>query len=155
MPLPPTLPPGVVPFPPGVPGRPPLPPGFAPPANLPPPDSTMGGPHMSSSSSLPPPVFVPSQSAQNSSPALAEADSQQGRSDQPRNEEQRQPVLTLPNPSLAQTNPEFKKPTELKVKDANFSPVSLRSIIAFWNKHRYLFCRMNIGQSIQDISVQR
>jgi len=84
----------------------------------------MGGPHMSSSS-LPPPVFIPSQSAQSSLPPLAEADSQQGRSDLPRSEEQRQPVLTLPNPSLAQTNPEFKKPTELKVKDANFSPVSL------------------------------
>jgi hypothetical protein len=35
----------------------------------------------------------------------------------------RKPVLTLPNPSLAQSNAEFKKPTDLKVKDPNFSPV--------------------------------
>src|SRR6266540_933949 len=154
MPLPPNLPPGVVPFPPGVPGNTPFPPGFAPPANLasPDPSSTMGGPHIPSSS-LPPPVFVPAHSAKSSLPALAEAASQQGRSNLPRSEEQRQPVLALPNPSLAQTNAEFKKPTELKVKDANFSPVSLHSIITFWNKDRYLVCRMNIGQFIQNISA--
>lgn len=34
------------------------------------------------------------------------------------------PQLVLPNPALAQTNPEMKKKTELKYTDANFSPVS-------------------------------
>jgi hypothetical protein len=37
----------------------------------------------------------------------------------------RKPLLTLPNPSLSQVNPEFKKPTDLKLKDANFSPVRM------------------------------
>ncbi len=35
------------------------------------------------------------------------------------------PQLTLPNPAFAQTLPEFKKPTDLKWKDPNFSPVSV------------------------------
>jgi hypothetical protein len=39
----------------------------------------------------------------------------------------RQPVLTLPDSSRSQTNPEFKKPTDLKFKDSNFSPVRLHS----------------------------
>lgn len=33
------------------------------------------------------------------------------------------PQLVLPNPALAQTNPEMKKKTELKDTNANFSPV--------------------------------
>ena len=37
----------------------------------------------------------------------------------------RQPVLTLPNQALSQNNPKFKKATELKVKDTNFSPVTI------------------------------
>jgi hypothetical protein len=36
------------------------------------------------------------------------------------------PPLTLPNPSLAQTNPELKKKTMLKYPEPNFSPVSLK-----------------------------
>lgn len=52
-----------------------------------------------------------------------------GSLDTPRRERRvRQPVLSLPNPSLAQTNAEFKKPTDLKVKDANFSPDEHRAI---------------------------
>jgi hypothetical protein len=34
------------------------------------------------------------------------------------------PPLTLPDPSLAQTNPELKKKTVLKYPEPNFSPVS-------------------------------
>ena len=33
------------------------------------------------------------------------------------------PQLTLPNPALAQTNAPFKKPTDMKWTDPNFSPV--------------------------------
>jgi len=44
----------------------------------------------------------------------------------PRPEEQvRQPVLILPNQAMSHTNPDFVKATELKVKDANFSPVTI------------------------------
>ena len=35
------------------------------------------------------------------------------------------PPLSLPNPSLAQTNPDLKKKTLLKYSEPNFSPVSL------------------------------
>ena len=35
------------------------------------------------------------------------------------------PELRLPNPTLAQTNPPFKKATEMKWGDANFSPVRI------------------------------
>ncbi|KAJ3538906.1 hypothetical protein NMY22_g4969 [Coprinellus aureogranulatus] len=35
--------------------------------------------------------------------------------------------LEVPNPALEQTNPEFKKPTELKWADANFSPEERRA----------------------------
>ena len=34
------------------------------------------------------------------------------------------PPLSLPDPSLAQTNPELKKKTVLKYPEPNFSPVS-------------------------------
>ena len=87
----------------------------------------------------PPPQFVPAQMAQNSlsmpPPAVPPSQLQtppptqfqndaKGRLDMPRRDGQvRKPVLILPNPSLAQTNAEFKKSTDLKVKDANFSPV--------------------------------
>jgi len=37
------------------------------------------------------------------------------------------PPLTLPNPSLAQTNPELKKKTVLKYSEPNFSPDEVRS----------------------------
>jgi hypothetical protein len=42
----------------------------------------------------------------------------------------RQPVLTLPTGAIPQTNPEFKKATDLKVKDANFSVDEHRAIHA-------------------------
>jgi hypothetical protein len=75
--------------------------------------------------SLPmPPPAAPPQSQLQTPPIQSQSSEVKGRLDTPRREEQvRQPVLTLPNPALAQTNAEFKKPTDLKVKDANFSPV--------------------------------
>ena len=108
------------------PGAPPGPGGFPMP-----PMQGMGSPP------APPPQFVPAQVPHNSSPmpppaaqSQLQAPPIQSQSSEvkvleaPRKEGQvRKPVLTLPNPSLAQSNAEFKKPTELKVKDANFSPV--------------------------------
>jgi hypothetical protein len=37
------------------------------------------------------------------------------------------PPLSLPNPSLAQTNPDLKKKTVLKYSEPNFSPDEARS----------------------------
>ncbi len=38
--------------------------------------------------------------------------------------------LVLPVPSLSQTLPPFKKETDLKYKDPNFSPVSILSLFS-------------------------
>jgi len=35
--------------------------------------------------------------------------------------------LTIPNPTLSQTNPEFRKTTSLKYGEANFSPDEQRA----------------------------
>ena len=120
-PLPPGVAPGAMPpFPPG-PGLPPMPPpGFVPHPGMPPPPvpATVVAP--------PPPRFVPAQNAQSSpaSPSTHTEQVQPGNSDIQRPEVRvRQPVLTLPDPNRSQTNPEFKKATDLKFKDANFSPV--------------------------------
>ena len=61
--------------------------------------------------------------------------------DIPRPEEQvRQPVATLPDPAMSQTNPDFKKATELKVQDANFSPVTIFFIhLPFWSAGLFVF----------------
>lgn len=66
------------------------------------------------------------------------------------------PQLTLPNPALAQTLPEFKKPTELKWTDPNFSPVSntafsFDSISVFTDDP----CRKNIELYIPSIILSR
>lgn len=124
MPFPPpppgmVLPPGM-PFPP--PGMPLPPPGMFgaphPPGGFPPPFAT------------PPPNFVPpmgqlpfippSGSVTPATPASVVPTPSP--SVPPIAQVQRQPVL--PNPSLAQTLPPFKKETDLKWKDPNFSPVS-------------------------------
>ena len=120
----------------------------------------------------PHPQFVPAQMPQNSLPMPSSPAPPQSQLQTPPTQSQssgvkghlntphrerpvRQPVLTLPNPSLAQTNAHFKKPTDLKVKDANFSPVSylifLRSI------HGSLIIslrRMSIERSMPNTSVQ-
>ncbi|KAI8982940.1 hypothetical protein BD414DRAFT_516064 [Trametes punicea] len=119
-PPPPFLPPGVPP--PGIP-----PPGFSPPpgAGIPPaPVPRMPG---ASSASPPPPsgapgapvpaAGAPTAPAQNALPTNV----QQPTSTAP------PPPLVLPNPSLAQVNPPFKKGTVLKWDDPNFSPEEKRS----------------------------
>ncbi|KAK7686697.1 hypothetical protein QCA50_010297 [Cerrena zonata] len=115
MPLPP-FPPGVrPPFPPppafvpaGAPGFSP-PPASASPAGIPPP----GVPPTSLPSSQPPPGF-----ASGVSPHAAPT-----------------PVeLKMPNPALAQTNPPFKKATDLKWSDPNFSADERRA-----NNPKYYF----------------
>jgi hypothetical protein len=64
------------------------------------------------------------QSQLQSPPIRSQSNEVKGLLDTPRKEGPvRKPMLTLPNPSLVQSNAEFKKPTDLKVKDANFSPV--------------------------------
>ena len=97
-------------------------------------------PPMQGMGSAPPPQFVPAQMPQNSlsipppaasppnqlqtPPTQSQHNEAKEHLDTPHKQGQvRQPVLTLPNPSLAQTNAEFKKATDLKVKDANFSSV--------------------------------
>ncbi|PPR01752.1 hypothetical protein CVT24_001815 [Panaeolus cyanescens] len=137
-------PPGFVPPPgmpgvPPIPGRPPfmpppfLPPGVPPPPGFtPPPGAIPGVPPMPAAA--PPPTFVPaSKPPAGPTPPVGSGPSPTTAAPpvQPKVTTQvRQPVLTLPNPSLAQTNPEFKKPTDLKVKDANFSPDEHRAIHA-------------------------
>jgi hypothetical protein len=75
------------------------------------------------STAPPPPRFVPAQLQGSASPPASSNQTQQAPATL--SEVQvRRPVLTLPDPSRAQTNPDFKKPTDLKFKDANFSPVS-------------------------------
>ena len=119
------LPPGAPPFPPG--GRPPFPPpllppgappvftpavGFTPPAQLP----------VISSTPPPAPTGIPSQRPPTSTvQATAHPPAE----------------LTLPNPALSQTNPPFKKATELKWSDSNFSPVC-----------SYLPCDLSISELV-------
>ncbi|OSD08244.1 hypothetical protein PYCCODRAFT_1429308 [Trametes coccinea BRFM310] len=114
-PPPPFLPPGVPP--PGIP-----PPGFSPPPGLgmpPLPIPRMPG---ASSASPPPPVGAPSAPAPGAGASQASASSTQ----QPASTAS-PPPLVLPNPSLAQVNPPFKKGTVLKWDDPNFSPEEKRS----------------------------
>jgi hypothetical protein len=115
----PPFPPGLAPFPP----PPFLPPGMSPPGGPP------GGPP-GVFSPPPPPKFVPAQTNQSqpppTSPPVPPTSKERSEPAIPRPEERvRQPVLTLPNQAMSQTNPDFKKATELKVKDANFSPVTI------------------------------
>lgn len=119
MPMPPFPPPPGMALPPGFPPFPP-PPGMSPPGmpymGTPPmiPGATPRPPSAAATPFAPggyasPPTFVP-------------------QSQQPQHQQQQQqpsaPQLTLPDPSLAQTNPDLKKKTDLKWSDANFSPVS-------------------------------
>ncbi|THH33145.1 hypothetical protein EUX98_g1044 [Antrodiella citrinella] len=109
-------PPGMMP--PGMPlfagGRPPFPPppfgmpGFSPPPMTPPIPQI---PTATSISPPPPPTFVPATTTNAVAPS------------------QSAPLeLRLPDPSSVQTNPPFKKATELKWSDPNFSPEEKRAI---------------------------
>ncbi|KAF9266620.1 hypothetical protein L218DRAFT_857841 [Marasmius fiardii PR-910] len=129
-PIPPGFPPppGMMP-PPGMP-----PPGMSPPSGMPPPPGVFPGapPPGAMRPPMPPPTFVPQQNAGSpfppnnlSTPPSSTTPSTptslatgQVSSSQP----------PLPKPELKQTNPPFKKPTELKYQDANFSPEELRAL---------------------------
>ncbi|EIN06976.1 hypothetical protein PUNSTDRAFT_144569 [Punctularia strigosozonata HHB-11173 SS5] len=110
------LPPGVMPPPPGV-----LPPGIGPPFS-PPNAATPPRPPPPSA-----PTFVPAASAH-----APKAPSPSAAPPAPPAQ------LTLPNPALAQTLPEFKKPTDLKWRDPNFSPDEQRA-----NHPKYYFNKEN------------
>jgi len=127
IPPPGTMPPGVPPFavPPGA--RPPfppppfLPPGVSPPPGFTPPATTVTPPAA--------PTFVPASSgalpSTNTTPGSGSSalpiSTTPAISASP-------PELKLPNPALAQTNTSFKKSTELKWSDPNFSPEEHRAI---------------------------
>jgi hypothetical protein len=119
-------------------GRPPFPaPPFLPPGMSPP-----GGPP-GVLSPPPPPKFVPAQTDQNQPPQalppVAPPSKERSEPAVARPEERlRQPVLTLPNQALSQNNPEFKNATELKVKDANFSPVTIFFYTCSFGRFFYL-----------------
>lgn len=170
-PLPPGFPPAGPPqFPPGSQGRPPFPP-FMPPGTSPGPGGFPIPPMQGvGSSPAPPPQFVPAQMPHNSPPMpppaaqsplqvppiQSQSNEVKGLSDTPRKEGPvRKPVLTLPNPSLAQSNAEFKKPTDLKVKDPNFCPVYC-FILLFLRLYSWKFsiCRTSIERFMPSTSTQ-
>ncbi|KAK7044257.1 hypothetical protein VNI00_007979 [Paramarasmius palmivorus] len=106
--------------PPGVPGAPPRPP-MAPAPNFvpqqhnsasPPPPGAAPSPFPLGSFATPPPPPASS----SATPVVPTPPSGQGSSQ-----------LILPKPELKQTNPPFKKPTELKYQDPNFSPEEHRA----------------------------
>ncbi|KAI0293578.1 hypothetical protein BC826DRAFT_1091825 [Russula brevipes] len=134
IPPPPGVFPGAPPFLPTLPGMPPgpPPPGFPVPAGFhpgmmppfPPPPGMVPPfplPGMTPPFPVPsatPPVFpgstpIPPSSSVTPAPVLGQP--------------MAPPPLTLPNPSLAQTNPEMKKKTVLKYSEPNFSPDEVRA----------------------------
>ncbi|KXN93325.1 hypothetical protein AN958_00249, partial [Leucoagaricus sp. SymC.cos] len=151
-PFPPGFPPGgPPPFPPPPGGaRPPFPPPFLPPGVTPPPGFSGFSPPPPSAAGVPgaspppPPNFVPAtiQPLSQQPPPGGASTPQPPQPPQPSQPQQpsaapapgigqgqsKPPQLTLPNPALKQTLPEFKKPTELKWTDANFSPEEHRAI---------------------------
>ncbi|KAA1478428.1 hypothetical protein DENSPDRAFT_861852 [Dentipellis sp. KUC8613] len=167
MPPPPGAFPGQPPFPPfpgAIPGMPPgpPPPGFPMPPGFPPPPMGMSPPGMPPF--LPPgvrppgfppfvpggsPPFVPPHNATppfmhgatpgppsaSATPAPPGASPPPGGSSAP-------PPLTLPNPALAQTNPDSKKKTDLKYPDANFSPDERRA-----NHPKYYFAKDKLASA--------
>ncbi|KAK7454635.1 hypothetical protein VKT23_011388 [Stygiomarasmius scandens] len=149
---PPGMVPGQPPFPPmpGMSGFPPgppppgfpMPPGFLPPGMMPPPPGAFspippGTPGAPGRPPLgPPPAFVPQQASSASPPplphGLATANLAtptpppgSASASTPPSDQASRPAL--PDPARKQTNPPFKKPTELKYSDANFSPEELRA----------------------------
>ncbi|KAI0306268.1 hypothetical protein B0F90DRAFT_1808024 [Multifurca ochricompacta] len=138
MPPPPGAFPGAPPFPPSIPGMPGLPPGPPPPGfpvlpGFPPPPGMMPPfpppPGMLSPfppHGITPPFPLPSMtppvipSSTPAPPSLSVTPTPvPGQPTIP-------PPLTLPNPALAQTNPELKKRTVLKYSEPNFSPDEVR-----------------------------
>ncbi|KAI0685399.1 hypothetical protein BC835DRAFT_1290306 [Cytidiella melzeri] len=118
MPPPGIGPPGIPPFPmmPGA--RPPFPPPPFLPQGAPPPGFT---PPVAVPTPAVAPTFVPASIAPPPNASVTPSNTTPGGSAPP-------PELRLPNPALAQTNTPFKKATELKWSDANFSPEEHRAI---------------------------
>ncbi|VDB89627.1 unnamed protein product [Peniophora sp. CBMAI 1063] len=123
MPMPPFPPPPGMALPPGFPPFPP-PPGMSPPGmpsmnmGTPPiiPGATPRPPSAAATPFAPggyasPPTFVPQSQPPQRQQSLAQV-----------------PQLRIPDPSLAQTNPDLKKKTDLKWSDANFSPEEKRAV---------------------------
>ncbi|KAH7921055.1 hypothetical protein BV22DRAFT_1107382 [Leucogyrophana mollusca] len=123
------LPPGAPPFPPGV--RPPfppppfLPPGASPP--FPPPPLNGGTPAGSVTPGPPPGAGTPN--APLNPPAGPPAAPPSTVASTP-------PQLSIPNPAFAQKYAPFKKPTDLKYSDPNFSPEEQRA-----NNVKYYFAK--------------
>lgn len=128
-------PPPGFPFPPGA-----LPPGMMPPPGMspPPPGMVPMPPPGAMRAPFPPPNFVPGQGMHSPFPPVppsgsitpatpASAVPTPPSSVPPTTQVQRQ--LVLPNPALSQTLPPFKKETDLKYKDPNFSPVCLYMLL--------------------------
>ena len=122
---------------------------FPPPLFLPPrmslPGSPPGGP-LGVFSLPPPPKFVPTQTNQGQPPPTAPPAPPTSKECSepaiPHPEEQvQQLVLILPNQAMSQTNPDFKKAMELKVKDANLSLVMIFFIspVLLFNWLIYIF----------------
>ncbi|KAF7795761.1 hypothetical protein EIP86_006928 [Pleurotus ostreatoroseus] len=122
--IPPPGMPGALPFPPA-PGMPFPPPPFLPPGGSPPPPGLTPPIATPTPPVLPPaPSFVPAGSPLTGVPPSTippPAPAAPGAQSVPTE-------LKLPNPALAQTNAPFKKPTELKWQDPNFSPEEHRAI---------------------------
>ncbi|KAK1224065.1 hypothetical protein PQX77_008395 [Marasmius sp. AFHP31] len=149
-------PPGMPGFPPGPPPGFPMPPGFPPPGMMPPPGMSpppgmFGGPPppgVGRPPMGPPPTFVPPQQNAGSPPPPVQFPPANFATPTPPPVPSMPPNLppdssgqvsssqpTLPKPELKQTNPPFKKPTELKYQDPNFSPEEQR---AHHSKYRFI-----------------
>ena len=144
------MPPGAPPFPPGV--RPPFPPPFLPPGMAPPgmpgfppppgaglPIPPIPGASMSPPPGLPAPPGMPSTPIPPPSNAIPPPNHLQNPSSSP------PPPLMLPDPTMAQVNPPFKKGTILKWADANFSPVS-DDAYGWCTNEANILCRKRRGQ---------
>ncbi|TFK20021.1 hypothetical protein FA15DRAFT_682714 [Coprinopsis marcescibilis] len=150
-PFPPPFPPqfGAPPFslPPGPPGavRPPFPPppgfmGPPPPGFMgPPPPGMPGMPPPGMGMPPPHPAFIPSGVPPYGGPPGPGPGGVPPHPQQMQSNTARGPLpLRLPNPALKQFNPEFKKATQLKWNDANFSPEERRA-----NDPKYFFDKTN------------
>ncbi|KAI0341005.1 hypothetical protein BDW22DRAFT_1445279 [Trametopsis cervina] len=140
MPPPGVMPPGMPPFPMPPGARAPFPPPFLPSGVSPPP-----GFPSATAPPPPPPTFVPASSVP---PASASATPVPGGNVPPPSATPIAPAppteLKLPNPALSQVNTPFKKATDLKWSDANFSPV----ITVLQEEHRAIHMKYYIARDV-------
>lgn len=149
--MPPGFPPGMQ-LPPGAPfipppgGPPPFPPLFMPPGAPPLPFPPNMGP--SPSGPAPPPQFVPAST--NTPPVQISSVATPTHTASTPTPVSAIPSLKLPDESLKQNLPDFKKPTKLHYTDPNFSPVGYPECLL------YLFsnpnCRRRSGHEILNIT---